>query len=226
MTRFLSLLFFVIILVSCNDKIVQLPETDSKNITEMQDISAAYIFYDETKKDSVEFNQKNLISTTNWLVNVDKRLTLKQVIPYVIYLQEKRQKAGKHKNEIAENYFTCSNPEIQNLAFIEFTDIVYHLKPFTNLFNDKKPLLLGYIDIVSLDQIILGIASEGSTYQEETDVKKLLEKLIEFNTENELFIIVSFHSNLNFQDYITVKSLLLKFESDYIKISKDEFIYN
>ena len=71
-------------LFSCgNERVLQLPEIKNASITEISDVSHAYLFYDETKEDSVELNRKNLIITTNWLVNVDKRLTLGQAIPKI-----------------------------------------------------------------------------------------------------------------------------------------------
>ena len=79
------------LLISCGqDKTVQLPEIKHADISKINDVSAAYLFYDESKADSVELNRKNLISTTNWLVNVDKRLTLKQIIPHIKFLQDKK----------------------------------------------------------------------------------------------------------------------------------------
>ena len=88
-----SLLLFL----SCNNnKVVQLPEMEQADITEIIDVSPAYLFYDETKKDSIELNRKTLISTTNWLVNVDKRLTLKQAIPKIKFLQDKKRNAEIH----------------------------------------------------------------------------------------------------------------------------------
>ena len=121
----LTLITALIILVGCNlQREVQLPHTTLNEITEVQDVSPVYIFYDEVN-DSAIFNRKNMISTTNWLVNIDKRLTLKQILPHLQYLQEKRNKDGMHKNENARNYFTCFNPETKGLSFIDFTDIVY-----------------------------------------------------------------------------------------------------
>ena len=123
--RYLSVLI-ILVLFSCGDeKIIQLPEIKNADITEALDVSPAYIFYDETQPDSTLFNRKNLISTTNWLVNVDKRLTLKQAIPHLQYLQSKRRKASMHKNENAKNYFTCNNTSFKNLGFLEFTELTY-----------------------------------------------------------------------------------------------------
>jgi len=80
------------------------------------------LFYDETQPDSVLLNRKNLITTTNCLFNIDKRLTLKQAIPYIKYLQNKKKNAG-HKNKKAKNYFTCHDLNKYNLGFKDFTEI-------------------------------------------------------------------------------------------------------
>ena len=60
------------------------------------------------------------------MVNIDKRLTLKQAIPHIKFLQDKKRNAEMHKNENAKNYYTCNDTSIKNLGFIEFTDVDYH----------------------------------------------------------------------------------------------------
>lgn len=134
--KYILSLIIVFLCISCgNKKELQLPEIDSTQITEITDVSAAYLFYDETQADSVELNRKNLISTTNWLVNVDKRLTLKQAIPHIKFLQDKK-KSSSHKNEKAKNYFTCHDLSKNNLGFLEFTEINYHYS-FQDLYERK-----------------------------------------------------------------------------------------
>ncbi|MDA9343831.1 hypothetical protein N8258_03095, partial [Algibacter sp.] len=123
--KYFILLITMFFVFSCgNKKVLHLPEISHSEISEINDVSHAYLFYDETQKDSVELNRKNLISTTNWLINVDKRLTLKQAIPHLKFLQEKK-KNSSHKNKEAKNYFSCNDTSRQNLGFIEFTDVVY-----------------------------------------------------------------------------------------------------
>lgn len=89
MKHVLVCLALIIFSACTGDKSVLLPEINGSEITEITDVSPAYIFYDETKKDSVELNRKSLIISTNWLVNIDKRLTLKQALPSIVKLQEK-----------------------------------------------------------------------------------------------------------------------------------------
>ena len=62
----ITLLFILVLVFSCNKKIVELPEISHSDITEIEDVSAAYLFYNEAQPDSVALNRKNLISTTNW----------------------------------------------------------------------------------------------------------------------------------------------------------------
>ena len=99
---FLSVVFLVI---SCQ-KEVQLAQANHTIDSTLVDHSPVYIFLDTKGKDTIaEVNRKNTIGTTNWVFNVDKRLSLKVVIPEIIKLQEKREKAQFHKNEAAVNFF-------------------------------------------------------------------------------------------------------------------------
>ena len=228
MKRIYLFLLLTILFESCTNKSVQLPETNNDDITEIKDVSAAYLFYDETKKDSIEFNRKNLIGTTNWLVNVDKRLTLKQIMPSIIYLQNKRQKAGMHKNEAAKNYFTCSNPEIQNLAFIEFTDVVYQNVAPSTYFSKNNVVFLEERILIrfnsSTETVISSFPDDLFTKSSDT---KILINDIQFITNNsQTKIILIFNQNLSFQDYISYKSLLLKLDLENVIIDNNEFIYN
>jgi len=226
MKRLFIILPVILLLISCNKKTVLLPETDTKEITEILDVSPIYIFYDETKPDSTDFNRKNMISTTNWLVNIDKRLTLKQILPHLQYLQEKRSKDGMHKNENAKNYFTCFNPEIQNLAFIEFTDVGFHGEAsgeyFSKISNFNENSIV--IDFnTNSEIIILNPNTNKIILKTETDY--LLNSIEEVATfENIIYL--NFNKNLSFQDYITYKSLLLHLDRNNVTISNDEFIYN
>ncbi|VAV82607.1 hypothetical protein MNBD_BACTEROID02-1917 [hydrothermal vent metagenome] len=220
MKRLFIILPVILLLTSCNKKTVLLPETDTKEITEILDVSPIYIFYDETKPDSTDFNRKNMISTTNWLVNIDKRLMLKQILPHLQYLQEKRNKDGMHKNENAKNYFTCFNPEIQNLAFIEFTDLAFHDKSSEKYFSENSIV----IDFNTDNEIII-LNPNTNKIILKTVTDYLLNSIEEVVTLGNI-IYLNFNKNLSFQDYITYKSLLLHLDRNNVTISNDEFIYN
>ncbi|MCL6294502.1 hypothetical protein [Jejuia spongiicola] len=224
-------IFYLIILsvfFSCGkEKTILLPEINHSNISEIKDVSPAYLFYDETKTDSVELNRKNLISTTNWLVNVDKRLTLKQAIPHIKFLQEKK-KNSSHKNENAKNYFTCNDTSKKSLGFIEFTDVIFHeesSEEYISKISDLKysenikPIsinLKGEISILNSNSKPFIIKSTKETIL--NDLKKL--------DSGKNIIFLNFNEGLFFQDYITYKSLLLKADLQYATLSNQEFLHN
>lgn len=202
---------------SCgNEKVIQLPEIQQAKINEVLDVSPAYIFYDETQQDSVELNRKNLIISTNWLFNVDKRLTLEQAIPKIKFLQDKKRNAKMHKNEAAKNYYTCNDTSIKNLGFIEFTEVNYIEKT-----NPKNNSILA---INSLNNITLQHQDLKLT---EVDIDNLIIQLESNFSNNEENIVLTFHLNkhLNFQDYITIKNKLQNLNFETVVIDNNEYIF-
>ncbi len=226
--KYILLLLVALLLLSCGkEKVVLLPEISHSEITEINDVSAAYLFYDETQKDSVELNRKNLISTTNWLVNVDKRLTLKQVIPHIKFLQDKKKNAG-HKNENAKNYFTCNDTSRGNLGFVEFTDVDYHQEPAGEYFSKTSSILKNIrfsIITYSLENIeIMGFTDY--LISKKTNLPDLifqLKKLI--NPDMKVEIVLNLNEILKFQDYISLKSSISKLDLQNVIISNHEFIF-
>ncbi len=124
------------ICVSCGNKEdILLPKSDRTIVKDIVDLSPIYIFFRTNGKDTLaEVNRKNSISTTNWVLNIDKRLPLKLVIPEVIKLQEKKRGDSAHKNELAQNFYSYADTIGKNLAFIPFTNVFYKLeKPKTGI---------------------------------------------------------------------------------------------
>jgi hypothetical protein len=221
--KYVYLLVSTFVLLSCgNERVLQLPEIENATITEVTDVSHAYLFYDETQPDSLELNRKNLISTTNWLVNVDKRLTLGQAIPKIKFLQDKKRNAKMHKNEAAKNYFTCSDTSIKNLGFLEFTDVVY-------LGSDEEVTLEFNVEhyelfAVSSNEIQITKPDNQNTFTDIENVLEVLKKELE-NNKKRCLLSLTLPKALSFQDYISIKSDVSKLKSDLITIDNNEFIY-
>lgn len=219
-----------LMLISCGqEKIIQLPEINHSNISEIQDVSAAYLFYDETLEDGVELNRKNLIGTTNWLVNIDKRLTLKQALPKIIFLQDKKRQAEVHKNENAKNYFTCHDLSRKNLGFMDFTEIMYRQEKAQPFLNSKKAEVqqLVNIKVHSLDSTYISIISNETSFTHTSNQKELLKHLsTHLNHQKSTLIISEIKESLSFQDYITYKFILSQIDYKNVTIGNDEFVFN
>ena len=209
----------LLVLLGCSEKSVLLPEIQNATITEITDVSPAYLFYDETKPDSLELNKNNLIISTNWLVNVDKRLTLKQVIPSIIKLQEKKRNSS-HKKESARNYYTCNDTSINNLGFLDFTDVVYDL-------NGGEIEKESQYNVAFRDKDTIWVFSiEGLEYK--TDLKNFEEQFLEIISKDEgsKVIKLSFNEKLSFQDYVAFKSKLSHLNLENTTINNEEYIFN
>lgn len=229
--------FYIVILtalcLSCGkDKVVLLPEINKAKITEVNDVSSAYLFYDETQPDSLELNRKNLISTTNWLVNVDKRLTLEQAIPKIKFLQDKKRNAEMHKNENAKNYYSCNDTSIKNLGFIEFTDVVYWEESSVGIQKKTSQLPKDNTTTVHL-KLGLDKKIHITNTNEELSIKTIhysefenhLTSLKHQFPNKTISIKLNFDEKLSIQDYITFKSLVSNIKLDSITIDNNEFIY-
>ena len=134
-------------LFSCGNKEdVLLPKAAVTIVKNVDDLSPIYIFFRTKGRDTLaEVNRKNSIISTNWILNVDKRLPLRLVIPKIMKLQQKKREEKAHKNENAENYYSYADTIGKNLAFIPFTDVYYKMeRPIGTVifFNKNNEILI------------------------------------------------------------------------------------
>lgn len=220
----------LIMVFGCSDtkKTILLPKIQDAFVNDLTDVSPAYIIYDITKKDSLELNRNNLISTTNWLVNVDKRHKLNKAIPSIVLLQNKKRDAKMHKNEAARNYFSCNDISKQTLGFIDFTEVYYKFEPINSYI--KK---IGINDSVNEKVVIeFNLENEINIYypsqhqlRYKGNLSEILEKEVFKNTKSDM-IYLAFNGNLSFQEYITAKRKIEVFSENKVNIANTEYIIN
>jgi hypothetical protein len=140
--KYVTLIVFLVFFSCANKEDVFLPKSNFTIVKNVDDLSPIYIFFRANGKDTLaKKKKKNSIISTNWILNIDKRLPLRLVIPEVIKLQLKKREEKAHKNEKAENYYSYADTLGKNLAFIPFTNVFYEMeksKKFTNLIYFKK----------------------------------------------------------------------------------------
>ncbi len=141
------IVFALLVLFSCGkQEEVLLPKSNVTIVKDVTDLSPIYIFFETKGKDTLAVvNRKNSIISTNWILNVDKRLPLRLVIPEIIKLQQKKREDKAHKNEKAENYYSYADTIGKNLAFIPFTNVYYKMeKPIGTIifFNKNNEILI------------------------------------------------------------------------------------
>lgn len=201
-------LLIVCFLFSCeNKKDILLPKASVSVTTEVLDNSPIYIFYKIEGKDTIaDVNRKNSIISTNWLLNIDKRLPLKTVVPEVMKLQEKKRQEKAHKNEKAENYYSYADSINKKIAFIPFTKVYY---------KTEKPTQKSILYFSKNNTIVFN----NRTFKKE----EILQKLDSITTQTSDNIVLGFDKNLDFGSYIQLK-IMLRNNFDGNETS-EEFIY-
>ncbi|WP_426094384.1 hypothetical protein [Flavobacterium sp. DSR2-3-3] len=205
-------LIVLFMLFSCGNKeAVLLPKANTTIVKDVVDLSPIYIFFRTKGKDTLaEVNRKNSIISTNWILNVDKRLPLRLTIPEIMKLQQKKREEKAHKNEKAENYYSYADTIGKNLAFIPFTNVYYNMeKPKSGVvvfFTKNNEILVD--DIVVKQEKLQAYFNKAP------------------NNKSSQYIFC-FDKNLNFGSYIQDKIFInsLKLPSSEFNIKQEEFIF-
>ncbi|MFV8362885.1 hypothetical protein ACNQGO_05785 [Flavobacterium sp. ZT3P35] len=198
-------------LFSCGNKEdVLLPKAAVTIVKNVDDLSPIYIFFRTKGRDTLaEVNRKNSIISTNWILNVDKRLPLRLVIPEIMKLQQKKREEKAHKNEKAENYYSYADTICKNLAFIPFTDVFYTIgEPAAGnmiiRFEKRNDLVKVGDKVIQKSELVNYVYSIAHIVQP--------------------IIFLVFDKNMSYEEYIQTKILVRKFDSYNDEVPK-EFIY-
>lgn len=209
--KYFSLIILFLLLSCANKEDILLPKSNVTIVSNVVDHSPIYIFFRTKGKDTLaEVNRKNSIISTNWILNIDKRLPLRLVIPEVMKLQEKKRNEVAHKNELAENYYSYADSIGKNMAFLPFTKVYYKMgKPkFGVIIYFNKHNEIYVFDWFSMKDVL-------------TKKENLKEYLNALPSDKPNKFIFCFAKDLSFENYIQDKIFIqsLKIEN------KEEFIF-
>ena len=208
--------FIVLILlaVGCKQQSVKLPVS---NISGVQDTiynnTLIWMFFEEKDNDTlIKVNKNNVISTTNWIFNIDRRLPLKLLIPEVQKLQQKREKPSMHQSEEpVHNYFSYVDTVNNKLTTILFDPVGFVTKN-----TDTKIDTSFYHLLAKGNDLFLN----GSLINE-SDIRTYLNN---HKDSTGLKLQLSFDKNISYQKYIHIKALTETLKKDSILVNNSEFI--
>ncbi|QLC65194.1 hypothetical protein LPB248_02525 [Flavobacterium sp. LPB0248] len=205
-------ILIICLLFSCGKKEdVLLPKSNVSIVKDVQDHSPIYIFFKIEGKDTIaDLNRKSAIISTNWILNIDKRLPLKLVIPQVMKMQEKKRNEKMHQNEDSENYYSYADSIGKNLAFLPFTKVFYKMeKPTAGSFvvyfsKGKKRVFMG---------------------NQEIKISEILKHFYSIKFDKVPDLVFLFDKNMSYEEYIQYKILLQKDVTYNLDILPVEFIF-
>ena len=215
------LIIVVFITLSCNQKSVKLP---TLNVSGIQDTiynnSKIWMFYELEGNDTIaNLNKNNSVANTHWIFNIDKRLSLKQVIPFIQELQTKKEKPSMHDNgEITHSYLSYVDTISNKLSLILFDSIIYYTNK--KIIIDSKSTKSRYKDLI-IDYNMNGLYV-NNVIVEEQEINDFIIKHLDTSF---LQINLRFDENLSYQNYIHLKALLQNIKNDSVIISHREYIH-
>jgi hypothetical protein len=227
MKHFVYFILILFLSIGCQKKSMSLAKVAHTDISNVTDHSPVYI---TVGKDSTtaDFNRKNLISSTNWIIHVDKHLKLVTLAPHFRYLMEKRQKRGMHDKPDAKIFFSVANQSTQQIGFIKTDPIEFMPNDEFSMFYVKEHPETH----MSLNTLRINFDKENNITVDGNKVPR--QELLEFLTEfidftsegKQTLIYLNFEENLTFQEYINNIQLLSRLKIPKLSFSNKQFIYN
>lgn len=226
-TQLYLFILSILLLTSCFKKEINIPTSAKKGIQKMTNYSEIWMFLQVKENDTIlKLNDHNLIGATNWVFNIDKNHKLKDVLPKVQDFQEKRAKrAEKNKNEF-KNYLSYADTIQKTLSFIDISNIQFHF----NTLQSKKNIIKNQDYYKTYNNVHLSFELNAYFINEneinKVDFFKQLDKfLVDENKENMILLHLNFNQELNYQEYLNIKTQLIDTKKEQIMINQNEYIF-
>ena len=214
---YLTLLLTGFLISSCQKKPVQLPLIDIPGLSEIQNHSSVWIFMEDQNGESIaKLNKNNKILNTHWIFNIDKRLSMGQVIPLLQEMQENRNKDSMHKKEGMNNYFSYANTATKKISLSPFPQTTF-ISTETNSIDKKDDACVYQLEIwgdqirleheaILLDQLLFA-----------------LENLDDCRPEEKRKVLLIYDAETTYQDYLRTKVFL---HQTGIACDSIEYVFN
>lgn len=205
---------------NCTKKEVQLPIIGISGISEIQNHSSIWIFLKIKKQDTLAIlNNNNKLINTHWIYNIDKRLTMKKVVPLLQEMQENRNKDSMHKKEGMLNFFCYADVNSNKISLLSFnnTTFIFSKTDYKNTFKKLPKESTIELDIQK-NKLFLN--------QSKIETSQLIQKIKNIQSNDTITshkVILKYNENISYQNYLSVKALLSKTN---LNVHSVEYIYS
>lgn len=195
----------LLVLLSCAKKEVLLPVIETDGIGQIENHSSIWIFFEVSGQDTLAvLNKGNKLLNTHWIFNVDRRLSMKEVIPLLQTMQENRNKDSMHKKEGMKNYFSFADSKNERISLIEYPQVEFVRGEFP---DDQAAMEADSTCVVGMT--LLGeICRVGDGTYGIEDVDRIAEALKACEEGRQASFRLIYSEDLVFQDYLAARAHL------------------
>ncbi len=215
MKKLSLVLIMLLALTSCKKKSLELPQVGVSGLSEIQNYSQIWVFYKiENYKVKADLNRNNTIGTTHWVINIDKRLPLRELVPTFHYIKNKRSGKSIHSVEGMQNYFSYSDIKNEKIALFPIDSINFLMQTKDEMAQLEQEDMCDYIIEFSNNAIWLNEHRIPTESWESLELDSLSQGKIQLH----------FDENLSYQDYMYYHLTLNEKLSTGIRLEKTEFV--
>ena len=197
-------------LTGCQKQEIQLPLISSPGLSEIQNHSSIWIFRDSSQAGIVpRLNKNNKIINTHWIFNIDKRLTMKEVIPFLVDMQKNKNKPSMHKKGDLESYFSYADLAGKKISLLPFPQTNFNIIDMDSLsmeLSSKKK-----------DTVFLQLSGKSLKMNNQIITEDPIGEILKRNKfsssikkeENKSVVLILIYSEeTRYQDYLSLKATL------------------
>lgn len=196
--------FLIVFVSGCRKQEVQLPLIEIGGITEIQNHSSIWIFYKEQNGDaSAILNKNNKIINTHWIFNIDKRLSMRAIVPHLIDMQENRDKDSMHKKGDMLSYFSYADTSLNQISLAPFPPVVFTTEE--EEFDHLEVIEDTYLSVLEISDEFIKLNDKTIDLQQ---LKSALDALQKDNKVNNSLVRIKYNEQTKYQSYLQTKVYL------------------
>ena len=230
--KFLYIALLSVFFLSCQKTEVKIPVNDNPGLNKIWDNSRIYILINEEGGDqNAELKLGQVITTTHWLVAVDKRLSMKKLVKPIEKILKKRHKKSVHTKEGAHAYFSYLDSVNKKMAFIDFDSIqlmsdIYTSKKYFEKYSKADINMQKFHITILQDDIVLNDTIHFDSSLSKQQLTDSLWKIMSKKTnekQNRLYL--NFDVNMNFDRFLNYYTFFKNNPMPKGKLSNKIFIF-
>ena len=223
-------MFLLIFLMSCSGgkEDIKLPLNDNKGLTEIKNVSQAYIFLKTEEGDTVaELHKGQLVTASHWVVHIDRRLPLNKLIVPLEVLLKKRHKKSIHSIPGARAYFSFVDTVDNKLRLVSFENLKIHT-PFETSGGYVRKYPETYKDSAVWHLYLYPgkVKVRGRIFDFPAGKKNLREFFNAQRTEDLITLFLNADYRISYNDYLNLYGFLKEGDSVYFYLSNEQFWFN
>jgi hypothetical protein len=220
----------VLLLFSCSNPDIYIPVNDNPGQTDVNNLSQVYVFFqtDDTGDTLSDMHKNQIISSTHFVVHIDRRLPLKTIITDLEWLHKKRHKKSIH-NVPGMHLFFSHVDSVSNKIRLNVFDSLQIMYPFyySKEYVKKYPKSYAGLHLLHLD-LMPGKLVVSDTVFDFPKHKNRLANYIYKQTADSTptRIVLNADYNVSYDRYNDLYGFLVNLDSNRVRLMHKQFWYN